>query len=67
MNAVTREKAELIEKLRVLLAVAGTQTAWSDLAASLQGMNVEMLRALEYRVRQTRTDAFVEGQRDQST
>ena len=57
-----REREAVFEKLKSLLDVAGAQTPWVDLKLALKPLSLRMLKALEYRVRQARAEAFAEGE-----
>jgi len=61
-------KAEPLEALARLLDVAGCETPWEEIERELRGqISVSVLRALEYRVRQARSDAFDEGETRRSS
>lgn len=55
-------KIDLIRKIELLLEVAGTQTPWDEVEDELERLSLRCITALEYRIRQARSDSYSEGQ-----
>ena len=61
-NSSPKEKRAALEKLHVLLDVAGTAHTWEEVSRSLRRCPTTIINALVYRVERARAQAFEEGQ-----
>jgi hypothetical protein len=65
-NPSPKEKRAVLEKLGVLLDVAGTTTPWEEVTNRLYRLPIGTINALIYRVERARAQAFEEGQQHKS-